>query len=130
MLIILCVDDARTVTPDKESINNLVKEPQDAGCDLEMEGDFAECLGTGMECGDDTTTCMTQKGLIGKIIARVKMKECKPNKTPALTAALGLDTKGKHWDQNCWDCAGIVGVLLCVSKDTGSDITFAVSQIA
>ena len=35
--------------PDKESVNNLVKELRDERFDLEMEGDFAECLGIRME---------------------------------------------------------------------------------
>ena len=83
-----------------------------------------------MECRDDRTICMTQKGPIKKIVARAKMEECNPNKTPALTAAPGFDAKGEPWDQNHWDCASIVGMLLCVSNDTGPDITFAVIQVA
>ena len=94
-----------------------------------MEGDFTECLGIRMEHGDDRTIHMTQKGLIRKIIATAKMKECKTNKTPALTTALGLDAKGKPWDWNHWDCAGIVVMLLHVSNNTRPDITFAVSQV-
>ena len=76
--------------------------------DVEMEGDFAECLRIGMQQRDNRTICMTQKGLIKKIIMTAKMKECNPNKTPALTAALGLDAKGKPWDQKHWDCASVV----------------------
>ena len=47
--MILHVDDAVLVTPDKENVNNLVKELCDEGFDLEMEGDFVECLRIGME---------------------------------------------------------------------------------
>ena len=65
-----------------------------------MEGDFTECPGIGMEHRDDGTVCMTQKGSIKKIVATAEMKECNPNKTPALTAAPGSDAKGKPWDQN------------------------------
>ena len=78
-----------------------------------MEGNFTECLGIRMEHGDNRTICMTQKGPIKKIIATAKKKECKPNKTPALTATLGSDAKGKPWDQNHRDCASIVRMLLC-----------------
>ena len=73
---------------------------------------------------------MTQKGLIEKIIATAKMQGCKPNKTPALQVALGSDAEGVPWDQNHWDCASSVGVLLCASNNTGPDITFAASQVA
>ena len=49
MLIVLCVDDAKMAAPNEGSINKLVKELRDKGFDLEMEGDFTECLGIGME---------------------------------------------------------------------------------
>ena len=62
MLIVLCVDDARTAAPNEESIDELVKELQDKGFDPEMESDFTKCLGIGMEHRDDGSACMTQKG--------------------------------------------------------------------
>ena len=53
MLIVLCVDDAGTTAPNEESIDKLVKELQDKGFDLEMEGDFTKHLGIRMEHRDD-----------------------------------------------------------------------------
>ena len=91
MLIILCVDDAGIAAPNKESINELVEELRNKGFDLEMEGDFTECLGIKTEHQDDGSACMTQKGLIKKIIATAKMQGCKPNKTPTVLTALGSD---------------------------------------
>ena len=104
MLIIPCVDNAGIAAPDKESINSLARELRDEGFDLEMEGDFMEHLGIGIERRDNRTICMTQKGVIEKITVTAKIKECKPNKTPASTTALGSDAEGKPWDQNHWDC--------------------------
>ena len=78
------LDDARMAAPNKESTNNLVKELQDEGFDLEMEGDFTECLGIRMEHRDNGTVCMTQKGLIKRIIVTAKTKEHNANKIPAL----------------------------------------------
>ena len=49
MLIALHVDDARIAAPNEESVNKLVKELRDEGFDLEVEGNFAECLGIGTE---------------------------------------------------------------------------------
>ena len=95
-----------------------------------MEGDFADCLGNGMEHGDDGAICMTWKGAVEKIIAMAKMKECNLNKTLAPTTALGSNAKGKPWDQNHWDCASIVGMLLCVSNNARADSTLAASQVA
>ena len=73
-----------------------------------MEGDFTEHLGVRMEHRDDRSVCMTQKGLIWKIISTAKMQGCKPNKNPALLAAPGSDAEGEPWDQNHWDCASVV----------------------
>ena len=130
MLIVLCADDAGIAAPNKESIDDLVKELRDEGFDLEMEGDFTECLGMGIKHRDDGSVCMTQKGLIEKIIATAKMQGCKPNKTPAPQVASGSDAEGVPWDQNHWDCASLVCVLLHVSNNTRPDIAFAVSQVA
>ena len=95
-----------------------------------MEGDFMECLGVGMEHRDDRTVCVTQKGLIKKIIATAKMQGCNANKTPASLTAPGSDAEGEPWDQNHWDCASIVGMSLHASNNTRLDITFAASQVA
>ena len=131
MLIILCVDDAGMAAPNKEITNDLVKELRDEGFNLETEGDFTECLGIGMEHRDDGTVCMTQKGLIKKIIlATAKMEGCNLNKTPALLTALGSDAEGAPWNQDHWDCASIVSMLLCASNNTRPDIAFAASQVA
>ena len=130
MLIILCVDNAGIAAPNEESINKPVKELWDEGFDLEMEGDFTKCLGIGVEHRDDRSVCMTQKGPIKKIIVTAKMQGCEPNKTPALLTASGSDAEGEPWDQNHWDCASIVRMLLCSSNNTGPDISIAASQVA
>ena len=118
MLIILCTDNTGVAAPNKESINSLVSELQDEGFNLEMEGNFTEHPGIGIKHRGDRTINMTQKGPINKIIATAKMKECKPNKTPALTTAPGSDNEGEPWDQNCWDCAcqHCRNVVVCVKR--------------
>ena len=81
---------------------------------------------------DDGTVCMTQKGMIKKIIATAKMKGCNPNKTPVSLTTLGSDTEGEPWDQNHWGqhARSVVRMLSCVSNNTRPDIAFAVSQVA
>ena len=75
-----------------------------------MEGDFTECLGIGLEHRDDGTVCMTQKGLIEKIIATAKMQGCNANETPALLTVPGLDAEGEPWDQNHSDHSSVIGM--------------------
>ena len=95
-----------------------------------MEGDFTKHFGIEMEHRDNGSMCMTQKGLMEKIIATAKMQGCEPNKTSAPLTAPGLDAEGESWDQNHWDCASIVRMSLHVLNNTRPDIAFAVSQVA
>ena len=95
-----------------------------------MEGNFTECLGIGMEHRDDGSVCMTQEGLIEKIIATAEMQGFKLNKTPALPAAPGSDAEDEPWDEKHWDCTSVVGMPLHVSNNTRPDIAFEVSQVA
>ena len=43
--MILCVDDAGLAAPCQEDIEKFVEELRELGFDLEIEGDFTECLG-------------------------------------------------------------------------------------
>lgn len=130
LMMILYVDDAGIAAPNREEVEKLVEELRAEDFDLEIEGDFTEYLGIGIDHRSDGTKNMTQKGLIEKIIQTTKMEGYKPNTTPAQQVALGSDKEGELWDQRDWNCASIVGMLLCVSNDTRPDITFAVSQVA
>jgi len=130
LLMVLYVDDAGIAAPKKKDVEDFVEELRNEGFDLEIEGDFTEYLGIGIEECNDGTRHMTQKGLIDKIIKTTKMTECKPNYTPTAQVPLGSDPEGEVYDQTGWNYASIVGMLLYVSNNTRPDITFAVSQVA
>ena len=100
------------------------------GFNLETEGDFTECLGIAVNEEADGTHQMHQKGLINKIIETTKMTSCNPNHTPAMQATLGLDPEGDEWENEDWNHASVVGMLLHVSNNTRPDVAFAVSQVA
>ena len=56
--MILYVDDAGIAAPKREDVNKFVKELQTEGFDLEIEGDFTEYLGIGIEeLPDGVVTC-------------------------------------------------------------------------
>ena len=73
---------------------------------------------------------MHQKGLINKIIETTKMTLCNPNFTPTSQVASGSDPEGDNWENEDWNYASVVGMLLYVSNNTRPDIAFAVSQVA
>ena len=89
-----------------------MEELQELGFDLEIEGDFTECLGIAIDKEEDGTHCMHQKGLIDKIVETTKMTSCNPNFTPAAQAALGLDPEGDDWENEDWNYASIVLSLI------------------
>ena len=97
---------------------------------MEIEGEFTEYLGIGIEELPDGSHHMSQKGLIEKIIKNTKMTDCNPNWTPTTQVLLGSDPNGELFDQVDFNYASIVGMLLYVTNNTRPDITFAVSQVA
>ena len=130
MLIVLYVDDAGIAAPTKDIIVKFVTELKSLGFDLDIEDDFNSYLGIGIEDLPDGSRHMTQKGLIKKIIKTTDMVDCNPNYTPAVQVALGKDEDGEPFDQEQFNYASIVGMLLHLSNNTRPDITFAVSQVA
>ena len=130
LLMVLYVDDAGIAAPKREDVETFVEELRNEGFDLEIEGDFTEYLGIGIEELEDGTRHMTQKGLIEKIIENTKMTGSNPNKTPTTQVPLGSDADGEDYDNVEWNYASIVGMLLYVSNNTRPDITYAVSQVA
>ena len=130
LLMTSYADDAGIAAPKRKHVEDFVEELRAEGFELEIEGDFTEYLGIGIEEKADGTRHMTQKGLIQKIVEATKMKGCKPNWTPAKREALGTDPDGERWDNKEWNYASVVGMLLHVSNNARPDVTFAVSQVA
>jgi hypothetical protein len=85
---------------------------------LTKEGSFSEFLG--IKFDEDTkkgTITLTQRGIIKKVITATGLEECKPNWTPALTLALGMDPDGPPM-QETWSYPSIVGMLLYLATNT------------
>ena len=93
--MVLYVDDAGIAAPTRKNIEDFVEELQQEGFDLDIEGEFTEYLGIGIEEREDSTWHMSQKGLITKIIETTKMTDCKPNWTPTTQVALDSDPEGE-----------------------------------
>jgi hypothetical protein len=130
IVIVLYVDDAGIGAKSNELIEELILGLRKKGFALTREASFSEFLGIKIDPLGDGAVSMTQKGLIKKILQTTGMEDCNPNWTPAMSAALGSDPDGPHYDQSEWNYASIVGMLLYLSTNTRPDIAFAVSQIA
>lgn len=130
MLIVLFVDDAGIAVKNKDDIDVLIQNLTDRGFELTREGSFSEFLGIKFVRDDENNTInATQPGLIQKIIKATGMEDCNPNRTPALTTALGIDPDGELMSED-WSYPSIVGMLLYLSTNTRPDICYAVSQVA
>ena len=129
LLMILYVDDAGLAAPNRSIIEEFVQELKDLNFDLQIENEFSEYLGIGIEQLPDGSRHMTQKGLIKKILLATDMENCKPNWCPAKSLALGSDPDGEPFNEN-FSYSSVVGMLLYLSNNTRIDITYAVSQVA
>jgi hypothetical protein len=130
LLVVLYVDNAGLAAPDPKYIDQFITELHCRKFDLTKEGSFSDFLG--IKFDEDTkkgTITLTQRGLIKKVITATGLEECKPNWTPALMLALGMDPNGPPM-QETWSYPSIVGMLLYVATNTQPDISFAVSQVA
>lgn len=130
IVIVLYVDDAGIGAQSPHLIDELISGLRAKGFALSREASFSEFLGIKIDSLGDGSVSMTQKGLIKKILQTTGMTDCNPNWTPALQAALGSDPESPIYDQQKWNYASIVGMLLYLSTNTRPDIAFAVSQVA
>jgi len=128
--MILYVDDAGIAAPNKEIIDEFVAKLKSLGFDLDLENNFTEYLGLGIETLADEARHITQKGLIKKVLASADMTNCHPNWTPTKKDPLATDPDGKPFDERQFSYKSIVGMLLYLSNNSRPDITFAVSQVA
>ena len=128
MILVQYVDDCGIGAPRMEIIDEFVTQLQIRGLQLTKEGSFAEFLGIKFDNHADGSIEMTQRGLIQKILTSTMMEDCNPNWSPAATMALGADKDGEPMNE-AWSYRAVCGMLLYLSTNTRTDISFAVSQV-
>ena len=133
MFAISWVDDVVFVARDGNKIEEMILKLQEAGYDLESEGEISAFLGIQIDKNPETGTfTLTQTGLIQKILKYTGLEDCNSDKTPANTTALGSDIDGELWvdSKENFEYASAVGMLMYLSNNTRPDIAFAVNQCA
>ena len=129
MLIVLYVNDAGVCAKNEHDIDELIHRLTKRGFELTHEGSFSEFLGIKFVHDKETGTITAmQQGLIKKILSATAMGDCSPNCIPAAPTALGINPDGEPMDEE-WSYTSIIGMLLYLSTNTCSDITFTVSQV-
>ena len=130
LMVLNYCDDQIWLSPDNDLIENYVQQLKDLGYDLTIEddGDIFGFLGISFE-RIGSSICLTQKGLINKVIAYLGMDGASSKPTPAATDPLGSDKLGEPFDEE-WSFPAAIGMLLYLASNTRPDITFAVNQAA
>jgi hypothetical protein len=123
-------DDLCIVAQDEATVDAFLDRLKGQDLEFSKEDTLTEYLGIKLH-RDQTqgTITLTQTGLIDKVVTTLGLTNCKPNRTPTTQLALGSDVAGEPM-QEAWSYASAVGMLLYLSTNTGSDIAFAVSQVA
>ena len=127
--IVVYVDDCGIGCENKDVVDKLVKDLQEKGFDLTMEGTFSEFLGIKFEQVSPHKVEMSQRGLIKKILKTTNMEDSSPNWTPTAATVLPSDVDGPATTET-WNYSSVVGMLLYLAGNTRPDISFAVSQVA
>ena len=73
--------------------------------------------------------CLTQTGLIDKVLAITSMTDCNGVDIPSTTTPIGLDTHGDPFIES-WQYNSVIGMLMYLSTNTGPDIVYAIHQAA
>ena len=135
MMCVVYVDDTTFSGPNADDIEAEIKsieicdKEQRHTFELRNEGEVNDFLGIRISKTGPSSYCLTQPGLIKKVLTNAGMENCKPASTPAVSTALGWDEHGKEFSEN-WDYASIIGMLMYLSQNTRPDIAFAVHQCA
>jgi hypothetical protein len=121
------VDDTLWFSPRQEYIDEALEKLRAVGMDLEKEDDVAGFLGVHLERQGDSIK-MTQKGLTGRIIEALGVRDTRTSHTPA-KEPLGMDPDGDPPNGN-YSYASVIGMLQYLQAHSRPDITMAVSQCA
>ena len=135
LMCVIYVDGAIFSGPDATLIEEEIKSlgisdhEKRHSFELKNAGEVNDFLGIRIEKLGNDKYCLTQSGLINKILSHSKMESCKPVSTPAITTPLGQDKDGKCFSED-WEYASIIGMLMYLAQNTRPDIAYAVHQCA
>ena len=94
MIAISWVDDVVFMAHDAKKIEEMIQKLEDAGYDLDTEGEISAVLGIQIDKVQDSIS-LTHTGLIMKILKYARLEDCNSDRTPASTTALGSDVDGE-----------------------------------
>jgi len=129
-IIVTWVDDAIILTKEQGKADQIIADIQKHGLDLDKQGSsgLAEYLGIDIKKREDDSLEMSQRGLIGRIIESMDLKNANGKFTPVV-ATLSKQPKADLFNRR-YNYRSVVGMLLYLANTTRPDIAFAVNQCA
>ena len=135
-MYVLYTDDSIIAGPDENEINQAIKDIQDAGLHITVEGDLQDFLGINIERKEDGTIHLTQPHLIDQIIKDLRLDvdnnsrktEKKLKNTPAPSSRLlTKHSKSPKFD-NHFHYRSVIRKYNYSEKGNRSDIGYEVPQ--
>ena len=131
-IYVLYTDDSILAGPDKDEIEQIIRDIQKANLNITKEGDIQDFLGVNIKSDGKGRIELTQPHLINQILKDMKMedKNIKIKHTPAMTSKiLNKDQNGKAFDKSLY-YRSVIGKLNYLEKGTRSDISYITHQCA
>lgn len=131
-IYMLYTDDSLLAGPNKDEIEQVVKDLKKANLNVTDEGDIQDFLGINIDAKEDGTIHLTQPHLIDQILEDLNMTQdnVKTKSTPAMASKiLTRDSDGATFDGS-FHYRSIIGKLNYLEKGTRSDISYITHQCA
>ena len=131
-MYVLYTDDFLLAGPDKDEIDQIIKDLKKANLNITDEGDIQDFFGVNISMKKDGTVHLTQPHLIDQILGDLALAQdnVKGKNIPAMSSKiLTRDKKGKPFDGG-FNYRSIIGKLNYLEKGTRSDIAYIVHQCA
>ena len=131
-MYVLYTDDSLLAGPDKNEIDQIVKDLKEAQLNITDEGNIEDFLGVNISMKKDGTIHLTQPHLIDQVINDLGLTQenVKVKGTPAMSSQiLRRDETGAEFD-NSFNYRSVVGKLNYLEKGTRSDIAYITHQCA
>ena len=133
MIYVLYTDDSILAGPSEKRIARTIKQMQDGGLELTVEGDLEDFLGVNIDRNRATGEIhMTQPHLIESILQDLRLKkgESKCKDTPMKSSTiLGKSKDSPEFDRS-FNYRSVIGKMNYLEKGSRSELAYAIHQCA
>ena len=131
-MYVLYTDDSILAGPDKNEIDQIIKDIQNAGLNITREGDIKDFLGINIKKLKEGGIEFTQPHLIDQILNDLKMdkEEVKTKSIPCMVSNILNGGNNEEPFDNSFHYRSIIGKLNYLEKGTRSDISYITHQCA